>query len=439
MSSGFFDHCRLILSREISRVARYFSETVHVDRLPFDNGALAAQITTPQLTTTTREALAQGNDLSHRLLFINGNFNHSDDIQAELTEITKQMGRSDRVLVLLYNPYNAPLYALLHRLGLRKTPQPTTFPTRASLSGLAKLAGLELVSLRPVLQVPLALGGLENILAGALATLPGVRWIGSAALAMFRPVQKSSTPPTLSVLIPARNERGTIRAALDRLPITSCAIREVLFVEGNSTDGTWDEIQHVIATHELRTTVSLKAFKQEGKGKGDAVRLGFAHATSDLVAILDADLTMPPELLPRFYDAYCSGAGDFVNGSRLLYPMEGAAMKPLNLLGNIFFSKALSFVLATPLSDTLCGTKLLRRDDYHRFVAWRKDFGEFDPFGDFDLLFPAAELGLGIVDVPVKYRDRTYGTTNIHRFRHGFMLLRMTAVGLVRMRAGIRA
>ena len=143
---------------------------------------------------------------------------------------------------------------------------------------------------------------------------------------------------------------------------------------------------------------------------------------------------MPPEMLRRFYDAYCEGHGDFINGSRLVYPMEGAAMRFLNRLGNIFFAKMLSSVLDVRIGDSLCGTKLLTRSDYQRMVAWRNDFGDFDPFGDFELLFPAAVLGLGIVDIPVRYLARTYGETNIRRFRHGLLLLKMTWVGLIRIK-----
>ena len=145
---------------------------------------------------------------------------------------------------------------------------------------------------------------------------------------------------------------------------------------------------------------------------------------------------MPPEMLGRFYEAYCEGHGDFINGSRLVYPMEGDAMPFLNRLGNVFFAKALGWGLNIRLGDSFCGTKMLARHDYRRMARWRSDFGDFDPFGDFELLFPAATLGLGTVDVPVRYRARTYGSTNIRRFRHGFELLKMTAICLFRIRLG---
>ncbi|MBP1635338.1 MAG: glycosyl transferase, family 2, partial [Acidobacteria bacterium] len=180
----------------------------------------------------------------------------------------------------------------------------------------------------------------------------------------------------------------------------------------------------------------IVALQQEGRGKADAVRLGFSRASGDLVTILDADLTMPPEDLTRFYDAYCRGMGDFVNGTRLVYPMEGEAMRFLNRLGNVFFAKLLGYVLDSPIGDSLCGTKLLARRDYERFVRWRGDFGDFDPFGDFELLFPAAVLGAGIVNLPVYYRARTYGSTNIRRFRDGAILFRMSMTGLLRIKFG---
>jgi glycosyltransferase involved in cell wall biosynthesis len=250
-------------------------------------------------------------------------------------------------------------------------------------------------------------------------------------IVFLRPVLPGPSRPSLSIVIPARNERGNIAPALERLPDFGGARVEVVFVEGHSQDGTWEEIERVIAAHPEHDCLALR---QAGVGKADAVRLGLSRATGELLAILDADLTMPPELLPRFYDAYCRGDADLVNGSRLVYLMEGGAMRSLNLLGNLFFAKTLSWILGLRLSDVLCGTKLLSRHDYARFVRWREDFGDFDPFGDFELIFPAAVLGLGVVDVPIRYRERSFGTSQIHRFRHGLELLRMTLVGLLRVR-----
>jgi glycosyltransferase involved in cell wall biosynthesis len=198
---------------------------------------------------------------------------------------------------------------------------------------------------------------------------------------------------------------------------------ELIFVEGGSSDGTWETILKIQRLY--GDTRKIIAIKQDGKGKGDAVRRGFAQASNEVLMILDADLTVPPEDLPKFYEAYISRKGEFVNGSRLVYPMDKKAMRFINLLGNKFFASAFSFVLGERFKDTLCGTKVLSNTNYKRLSRNRSYFGDFDPFGDFDLLFGAARMGLRIVEVPISYRERTYGTTNISRWRHGFILLAM--------------
>jgi glycosyltransferase involved in cell wall biosynthesis len=301
---------------------------------------------------------------------------------------------------------------------------------------LARLGGFELVRLRPVAYLPWHFLGVGSVLNAVLPAVPGLRWLSFVTVAVLRPAAGAADErPSLTVVIPARNERGNIEAALRRLPDFG-APTEVVFVEGHSTDGTWEEIQRIAGLWDRGGRVRVKALQQTGKGKADAVRLGFSHASGELLTILDADLTMPPESLTRFYDAYRQGLGDFVNGTRLVYPMEGEAMRFLNHLGNVFFAKLLSYVLDVPLGDSLCGTKLMARHDYERFVRWRRDFGDFDPFGDFELLFPAAVLATGIIDIPVYYRARTYGTTNIRRFRDGSVLFRMALTGLVRIKFG---
>ena len=245
---------------------------------------------------------------------------------------------------------------------------------------------------------------------------------------------RPSAPPerhySCSVVIPARNEAGNIEAAVQRTPEIGLGT-ELIFIEGGSTDNTWEEIQRVKARYPRR---DIKALKQQSKGKGGAVREAFAAAAGDLLFILDADLTMPPEQLPKFYDVACSGTADFVNGVRLVYPMEQEAMRFLNMIANKFFGIAFSWLLGQPIKDTLCGTKVLFRKDYEAIVRHRAYFGDFDPFGDFDLLFGAAKLNLRIIDLPIRYQARTYGETNIQRWRHGWLLLRMTAFAATRLK-----
>jgi glycosyltransferase involved in cell wall biosynthesis len=239
---------------------------------------------------------------------------------------------------------------------------------------------------------------------------------------LARPCQEETPKrPTVSVIVAARNEGGNIAQIFDRVPEMGAGT-ELIFVEGHSQDDTYSIIEEEMALHpKIRSRLLL----QTGMGKGDAVRLGIAHASGDIVMILDADMTVPPEDLNRFYDALYEGRGEFINGVRLVYPMEDEAMRFFNFLGNKFFSLAFSWLLGQPIKDTLCGTKVFWRRDYALIAANRTTFGDFDPFGDYDLIFGAAKLGLKIVDLPIRYRARTYGSTNIRRWKHGWLLLRM--------------
>ena len=427
-----------LVAREISRLTRYCDRIVHLDPLPSDSGILLDAIDAAEKTRAASQQLTalSAPDGTVSAFLFNGNFNHTTDVQGLLESVRSSVARHDRVVVVLYNWYFAWVYRLADLLGLRQGPPIATFLTHADLVQLARLSGFELVRLRPVAYVPWHFFGAGSLLNVVMPAVPGLRWLSFVAVAVLRPVIRDVRQrPSLSIVIPARNERGNIEHALARLPDFG-APTEVIFVEGHSSDGTWEEIQRVVGDWDNRRGLRVRSLQQEGRGKADAVRLGFAHASNELLTILDADLTMPPEQLTRFYDAYCGGAADFVNGTRLVYPMEGEAMRFLNRLGNIFFAKALSFVLDVRLGDSLCGTKLVSRLDYERFVRWRRDFGDFDPFGDFELLFPAAVLGTGIIDIPVYYRARTYGTTNIRRFRDGATLFRMTLTGLMRIKFG---
>ena len=227
--------------------------------------------------------------------------------------------------------------------------------------------------------------------------------------------------PSTTVLIPCRNEKGNIESAVKRLP-DFCEDLEILYVEGNSQDGTLDEIRRVIAAYPNR---DIKVLIQDGKGKGDAVRKGFDNARGDVLMILDADLTVPPEDLPKFYKAISSGKGEYINGTRLVYPMDDQAMRFLNFWANRTFSVLFTWLLNQRFTDTLCGTKVLTKKNYEKIVANRSYFGDFDPFGDFDLIFGATKLSLKVVEVPIRYAAREYGETQISRFRHGWLLLKM--------------
>jgi hypothetical protein len=423
------------IAAEISSFTRYYDRVLQVLPLRGDTGFLLDCIDAPQKMFVDGELTHDLRDekTSRTALLLNGTLNVRGDIQQLLQRLAGSLSRTSRVVAVLYNPYYGPLYRTAHRLGLKGGEDPTTFLTYADLRDIARLAGFEIVRIRPSVYSPFRLLGLGSIANRVLGFLPIVRGLALVSVAVLRPIIPDRDEASVSVIVPARNERDNIRPLLDRLPPLPRG-SEVVFVEGHSTDGTWDVIQQVVS--ESKPGLALSAYQQTGIGKNDAVRLAMSKATSDVLLILDADLSVPPEDLQLFLDAYRLGFADFVNGTRLVYPMEASAMQFLNKLANIFFAKALTFTLHARITDALCGTKLVAIHDVHRIQRWRSDFGDFDPFGDFELLFPAAILGLGIVNVPIRYRARTYGQTNIRRFRDGLRLLRMVGTALFRVRAG---
>lgn len=355
------------------------------------------------------------------IVLVSDTLNHCDDAQG-LLEAAGAFARPEaRLVITTYNTLWRPLLSLLTALGLRSEQTDLNWLSASDVRNLAELAGWEIIRsesriLLPAL-VPLLSGFLNRWVA------PFVPFLCLTNIAVARKPEKMSGLPSVSVVIPARNEAGNIPAAVARVPAFAPDI-EFIFIEGHSSDNTWAEIEKVKAAHPGK---KIKIARQTGRGKGDAVRLGFSMAEGDLLMILDADLTMPPEDLPKFYRALADGRCDFANGCRLIYPMEQGAMQFLNLCANKLFGILFSWLLGQHLKDALCGTKVLSRKNYETLAWNRSYFGDFDPFGDFDLLFGADKLNLKIRDIPVRYKERTYGSTNISRFRHGILLFRMVA------------
>ena len=346
------------------------------------------------------------------------------DVQTVFQKIMSLTTPRSRVIITFYSRlWEFPL-RITQKLGLARPVLFQNWLTVEDISGLLSLSDFEVIRHVEEIVWPLRTPLIDSLLNRFLAKIWPFRWFALTNVIIARPCSKSiSVPeaPKVSVIIPARNEEGNIAKIFSRVPEMGGGT-ELIFVEGNSTDNTYQVIEKAIADNPQRSSMLLS---QSGKGKGDAVRLGFDRAHGDILMILDADLTVPPEDLPRFYDVLYSGKAEFVNGVRLVYPMEKEAMRFFNLLGNKFFSLAFSWLLGQPIKDTLCGTKVLWKKDYGRIADNRSYFGDFDPFGDFDLLFGAAKLNLKIVEVPVRYRERTYGTTNISRWKHGWLLLKM--------------
>jgi SAM-dependent methyltransferase len=356
------------------------------------------------------------------------------DVQAMLSSLRSKLTDEGRIYLTTFN-YLWEVPTRLAELVGWKLPSPVAnWLSESDFENLFGLAGLEVVRFEDRLLLPLPVPLVGEAVNRYLAKLPVAQRLSLYRVYVLR---KRPLPPPrarrvkVTVVVPTRNEAGNVEGAIARTPVMGDGT-ELIFVEGGSNDGTWEKIQSAIATY--RGPLTLRAYQQTGKGKGDAVRLGFARATGDLLMILDADLTVPPEDLPVFFDAAVSGHADFLQGTRLVYPMDPGAMRFFNKIGNVAFSQLFTYLLQQPIKDTLCGTKVLWRSDYERIAAGRHVFGDFDPFGDFDLIFGAARLNLKIGEIPVRYRDRVYGETNISRWKHGWLLLRMSAVAATKLK-----
>lgn len=353
-----------------------------------------------------------------------------NDVQEVFAQLHRCCHPNTRILITYTNFLWTPALQMAEKIGLKMPQKRLNWLDISDIRNLLDVTGFDIIKQGKKVLLPRYVPLMSWFLNKYVANLPLFNALGMFTYLTARSTRKRkpAAAHTVSVVVPARNEKGNIETIVQRTPLMGAGT-ELIFVEGNSTDDTWSEIQRVTAKYRAAGW-DISCVQQEGKGKGDAVRKGFSIAKHDILMILDADMTVPPEDLPKFFEAIASGKGEYINGTRLVYPMEREAMRTLNLLGNKFFSVAFSWLLGQRLKDTLCGTKVLTRENYLQLAANRHYFGNFDPFGDFDLIFGAAKMNLKFVEIPIRYRARTYGETNISRFQHGWLLLKMTFFAL---------
>lgn len=345
-----------------------------------------------------------------------------DDIQHALENLAPFCTPRTRLVISYYTKHWEVMVKIAELLRIKAPQPPQNFLSTSDIEKIAELSGFEIIRKEYQQLIPIPLFGIDVLVNKFIATLPGIRRLCLRTYVVARP-RPTYVPQDYSttVVIPCRNEKGNIEPAVQRLPIF-CKDMEIIYVEGHSKDGTWEEILRVQKKY---PHLNIKAFQQSGKGKADAVHLGFNNARGELLMILDADLTVPPKQLPKFYKAMSTGQGEFINGTRLIYPLEEQSMRFCNFLANKGFSWIFSYLLSQRFTDTLCGTKVFLAKDYKRILEQRKFFGDFDPFGDFELIFGASKLNMKVIEVPIRYEARSYGTTQISRWRHGVILLRM--------------
>jgi hypothetical protein len=355
------------------------------------------------------------------------------DVESTLRQVTPVCTPDTRVMINTFNRLWQGPIALARSLQWIAPVLKQNWLSRQDVENLLRIADFEVISSFGEILWPIKTPVVDALFNKLLVKLWPFNRLALTNFVVARPSPALAGPPidrSVSVIVPARNEAGHIQAILDRTP-TMGTRTEIIFVEGNSSDDTYEVIKRAVTE---RDDPDIRLYHQPGNGKGDAVRFGYQQATGEILMILDADMTVAPEDLPRFYRAIAERKGEFINGVRLVYPMEEEAMQFLNYLGNKFFGVVFSWLLRQPVKDTLCGTKVLTRASYDEIAANRSYFGEFDPFGDFDLLFGAAKNNLKILDMPIRYREREYGSTNIDRWRHGMVLLRMAAFAIRRLK-----
>lgn len=352
-------------------------------------------------------------DKSHRNIIVTPNIiGETPDLQAYFERVGRALSINSRIQIVYYNHLWEPILSIASAIGLRKAVSAQNWLDEGDLGGLLNLAGFEVVSLQKRVLLPVNIPLISKLLNNYLGNLPVINNFCLLIIVVARPKPLGTKRYSVSIIVPARNEEENIAKIIPSIPAFGKA-QEYIFVEGHSNDATWDEIGKVVAKHR-----TVKVLKQKGIGKANAVRAGFSKATGEILMIYDADRTVPGEDLLKFYQVLSTGAGEFANGSRLVYPMERQAMQTLNKVGNKMFSLMFSWILGQRLKDTLCGTKAFFRKDYKKFKHSKSD-----PFGDFDLIFGAVRNNLKIVEIPVRYKEREYGATNIKRFKHGLMLL----------------
>jgi len=360
-------------------------------------------------------------------IIISDLLNDLRDVQRVLDLMAQCSLPSTRIILNAYSRlWQGPRW-IARMMGAGKLQLDQNWLSRNDVENLLYLSGFETIRAFSEITWPVKTPGFDTLCNRYLAKIAPFRWFALTNFIVARPQPKPATQPaTVSVIIPAQNDASNIHRIFEEAPEMGFGT-ELIFVVRHSTDHTYEAIEHEIARWPNRR---VKLLRHEGQGKADALRLGFAHADGDLLMTLDASLTVSPRDLPRFYEAWCSGKGELVNGVRLVYPAEVAPMGFPRVIGYKFFSMAFSWLFGQNVKDMLCGTKAISRSDYETLAANRAYFGDFDPFGDFDLLFGAAKYSLKIVDLPIRCEQLAADATNVEHWKRCWLLLRMVGTAM---------
>ncbi|MFH1416467.1 MAG: bifunctional class I SAM-dependent methyltransferase/glycosyltransferase family 2 protein [Elusimicrobiota bacterium] len=356
---------------------------------------------------------------------------HLDDIYGFLNNIKRFCNSDTRVIFSFYNNIWLPIVKMGEILGLKSKTRIQHWVSINDMDNLLRICGYKLINKDKFMLIPVYIPLIGYFINRFIAPLPLIKNFCLVQSVIARKITGEKKDYTCSIIVPSVNEKGNIEELVNRMPKFGSDM-EIIFVDGGSTDGTIEEIERMITEHPEK---DISLIHQGGfLGKNDAVRKGFIKSKGEILFIEDSDITVDPETLTEFYEIISSGRGEFINGSRLVYALDQKAMRFLNILGNMVFSAIFTYLLNQKIKDTLCGTKVIFKRHWEEVNKSREYFGDFDPFGDFELLFGAAKLNLDIVELPVKYRARKYGDIKIQRFRHGLMLLKMAFIGFIKLK-----
>ena len=357
------------------------------------------------------------------------------DVLQALRNLRPLCKRHTRVLVTTYNHLWEPFVTFAEWVGMKVPRTEQNWLSTTDIRNLLKLAGFEALETHRIALLPKYLPLLSGFLNRFCARLPLLSKLCMTQVVVARMLPPPVLPQELavSVVIPCKNEKGNVEEAVRRIPPLA-GRTELIFCDDQSTDGTAEEVLRVQSRYPEK---NIRLEHGPGVCKSRNVWTGFDAATGDILMILDADLTTIPEELPYFVDVIVSGQAEFVNGSRLVYPVPKGAMNGANMLGNKFFSVAFTYLLGQRVKDTLCGTKVLWRSDWERIKPMLGRWGTEDRWGDYELLFGAAKLNLKILDLPVHYQERIYGSTKMTKvFRNGLVMLKMCWHGFLKLKLG---
>lgn len=364
------------------------------------------------------------NNTKYDCIVLSDMFEVNDDILGLLKLLKKNLNNDGTILLTSITPIWDGVLSILEMLNLKNKSKKRSYIHLNKLSAVLDTINFQITGKRTRQYFPFKLFYFGNIINNFLEIILYFFNFGIRSYFTIKEIEDTAEKDVLSktIIVPAKNEEGNLNELINRIPYLGNNV-EVIISCGISNDNTLGMAKSLKSDNFI-----IKVIEQTSKGKANAVWEACEQSSNDLIAILDADLSVDPEELSSFFELIETKKCDFVNGTRLIYSMEKGSMRFINNFGNRLFQYVVSKIIRLPLTDSLCGTKVFKKNLYEKIKKWQSVVKIKDPFGDFDLLFAAAYSSQKIVEYPIHYRARKYGTTQIRRFKDGFKLIKYLSV-----------